>query len=101
MSKFFDPQTCTVHEVTTYAGAVKIPQDLVARRIPVQEYSPLNSSGPLDHPIFRRTFGGGFPLTMAPLFFSRHNHILYRGYFDTGHSTNNDLVPISNKVQYS
>lgn len=101
MSKFFDPQTRTLHEVVSYAGAVKIPQDVVERKIPVREYSPLNALGPLDHPIFRRIFGGGFPITMAPLFFSTNNQMLYRGHFDTEHSTNNDLIPISNSVRYS
>ena len=96
MTKFFDINTRTLHVVDSYAGAVKLPQEVAMNAIPVNEY-PLDAIRPIT---LRRLQAS----TFEQLFFSTDDNELHYGSFDINHNigseSSTDLVEIANTIEY-
>ncbi len=89
MSKFFDPRTKTLHIVTSYVGAVKLPQDVYEHSERIDDSSP-------HLPRLRRAHAG----ITESVFFSTEQKNVLGGNFNLNCSTNADLVLVAEVMQH-
>ncbi len=98
MTRFFDPTTKKLH-VVAHASKEALPKDVAARCITVKESGELGVDGSERRRLLRRS-NAVTSLDELPLFFSKEDHRLYRGSYNLDAEHNQDLVPVSETVQY-
>lgn len=96
MSKFFDTRTRQLHEVSSYAGAVKIPKEIVAAptTIKCDTTSRLKALGELRH------FNTCYDLSKLSSFFSTKERRVLVGGFTLEHPSNKDLISVDSTIIY-
>jgi hypothetical protein len=94
MSKFFDPRTRQVHSVASYAGAVKIPKEIVEASIKLDESPYRLAPAPL------RRSNACTDLANVPSFFSSRELSIVTGNFCLSSSSNSDLTPVASTIIY-
>lgn len=97
MSKFFNPITRTLHDIRSYAGAVKFSSQYSAQLIKIPDSV---SADPelIIIPKLRR--GHGENKLSHSLFFSSEDHLLHSGSLDKNHISNADLVDVAAIIEY-
>ena len=95
MPKFFDVNTQTLHVVESYAGAAKLPSNVVKNAIKVKEVESDNINE-VPATKLRRQYNG-----MAwQRFFSTDDKQIHLGDYDLTDKSNADLVEIAETVVY-
>ncbi|MCL9683445.1 peptidase [Legionella maioricensis] len=95
MPRFFDVNTQTLHVVASYAGAAKLPSNVVRDAIKVEEFEPSNINE-LHVTKLRRQYPG----MSLPGFFSTDDKKIHTGNYDLTDKSNVDLVEIAKTVVY-
>jgi hypothetical protein len=97
MTRFFDLETGTLHVPRSYAGAVKIPAEVVARSIKVKEHLE-DDLHEFRAPKLRRTNAG--IASHTPFFFSVEDQTIKNDNYDIFHGSNSDLVRVETMIDY-
>ena len=90
MGRFFDLTSKTLHVTRSYAGAVKVPADVVAESVRIRDQ--IHGAYKL-----RRVDAGLFG---NQLFFSLEHHTVHMGNYARDHVTNQDLVDVQRVIEY-
>lgn len=95
MSKFFNLKTGVLHSVESYAGAVKLPKQVIEESAKINERILDNDGYPLMALKLRRQNAN-----QLRMFFSSENNTLLNGSYDLGDRSNRDLTEVTNIITY-